>query len=263
MSKNISKFVYKDLSILDIRQKDDSNLTDYNDYSSLSGAGRDASGNVEQNHDENYVDLKNNHIDEEEVLDANYHSTKNIDNVDSITFSEDGVLVNKKIEQIKKEAYDSGYEDCKLYMEKIISEYKINNNIVETLDNKIKEINILEDRTQEMFSFCVEMLKLIASKLYVSASTDFEKVLVEIMFKYVKKNFKGNKIEIVVHPNKVGYSNNVLQLQDLPEKIKNHVSISGEDDLGIDDCYIKYEDTVLKYDRLSIEQEIDEVLSRL
>jgi hypothetical protein len=36
------------------------------------------------------------------------------------------------------------------------------------------------------------MLKLIASKLYVSASTDFEKVLVEIMFKYVKKNFKGN-----------------------------------------------------------------------
>ncbi len=172
-------------------------------------------------------------------------------------------MVNKKIEQIKKEAYDSGYEDCKLYMEKIISEYKINHNIVETLDSKIKEINIVEDRTQELFSFCVEVLKLIASKLYVSASTDFEKVLVEIIFKYVKKNFKGNKIEIVVHPNKVSYSNNVLQVQDLPEKIKNHISITGEGDLGMDDCYIKYEDTVLKYDRFSIEKEIDEVLSRL
>ena len=286
MNKSIGQFIYKDLSTLKEKKRDESNLLNNNydnsDFSNkkelsdfdLGNSQNDKSAHAyfELDNNDTYIDFYNkkglisDDLDDSGNLynndflskanDSNFHTSENQDAKIHEKYEE-------RIERVKKESYDLGYEDCKTYMEKIIAEYKINNQIVETLNNKVQEIHILEDRTEELFHFCVDVLKLIASRLYMNVSSDFAKLLMEGLFRHVKKNFNGNKIEVVVHPSKVGYSNNMIQTENLPEKIKNHIFITGEEGLELDDCYIKYENTVLKYDRLSIEKEIDEVLARL
>lgn len=167
------------------------------------------------------------------------------------------------IDEIKAESYNQGLNDAKANYEKVISELQINNNLVEVLHEKLSEISSDINLDLQVAKITSHIISNIAKKIYLILPVDFEQILKSELLQSLKKIYREGHISLSVNPSKYDFCKNILQIESLPVKLKENISVIKDEDMEADDCKIEWENTSLEYNKQQIAIEIEKILEQI
>ena len=167
------------------------------------------------------------------------------------------------IESIKNEAYANGYSDAEEQLQKTINEYKVDYDIANSLNEKIKSINVVDTIDMELLSVFSQSLKSIADNMYLKLPVNFDKIVTGLMLDFIKQHYENGGIKILVHTTKVEYCKNILAAEKLPEDRAGALNIVGSDDIELNGCVVELKETKLVYSPEQIQENINKIISEL
>jgi len=174
---------------------------------------------------------------------------------------ESDVIVD--IEQVKLDSYHKGLDDARIKYENVINDINNENNFLEILKQKITELNPVSNIDSEIAKLSASIIATIARKVCLIMPVDFEQVLKSQLLSSLKKFYKEGMIVLTINPERYELSKNVLQLENLPAKLKENFEIIKDELLGINDCKLQWQDVSLKYDQEQLSSEIEEIIKQL
>ena len=171
--------------------------------------------------------------------------------------------VKVDIEQIKLEQYNKGFDDARVQYESIIDSLQVDNNFAKLLEQKISEISKKSDIDTQIATLATQVITGIAKKIYLILPIDFEQILRLDLLARLKKFYKEGKIRLVINPGRYDFCINILQSEHLADNIKENIQIIKDDQVGIDDCKLEWDNTCLEYNQDQLSSEIDTILEQL
>ena len=167
------------------------------------------------------------------------------------------------IDEIKDESYNRGLDDAKANYEKVISELQIENNLSELLREKLSEISSEVNLDLQVAKITSEIISNIAKKIYLILPVDFEQILKSELLQSLKKIYKEGQITLSVNPVKYDFCKNILQVENLPAKLKENIRVIKDDNIETNDCKVEWENTSLEYNQQQISAEIEKILEQI
>lgn len=163
--------------------------------------------------------------------------------------------------EIRAESYKLGYEEAKKEDEVLIEQLKSDLNFSTLLQQKLDSIAPTKNIDQELLTFSVECIKSIANKLFLALPVEFNQVLLKEMLSITHKFYKEGQITVRVHTNRLEYSQDLLKSD---SRIKQEsVNILVDENLGINDCVVEWNETRLEYNQEMIKSEVDRIFDQL
>lgn len=173
---------------------------------------------------------------------------------------EESALSDEKITEIRSQSYKLGYDEAKEDLAPEIEELKKDFAFKELVHAKISMLNPKIDIDSKVVNIIGQTIKLIADKLYVDLSTNFNKVFAENIEPFILKHVSAGEIVVRVHPSREELCANILHDSKLEE---NNIKVMLDQDLGQDDCVVECEETKIEYNKDKIKSDIDELVSQL
>lgn len=167
------------------------------------------------------------------------------------------------IDEIKDESYNRGLDDAKANYEKVISELQIENNLSELLREKLSEISSDVNLDLQVAKITSQIISNIAKKIYLILPVDFEQILKSELLQSLKKIYKEGQITLSVNPVKYDFCKNLLQVENLPAKLKENIQVIKDDNIETDDCKVEWGNTSLEYNQQQISAEIEKILEQI
>jgi flagellar biosynthesis/type III secretory pathway protein FliH len=171
------------------------------------------------------------------------------------------------LEEIKQQSYQEGYAACQIELQKVIDELSEHKNLYELLKLKLLEVNNLEaeqNYKNQLIELFINIISQIGSKLYLILPTSFEQILREKVESIIENYYKNGFIKIIVHPNKVSDTENIIQHEKaniLGDKLKNF-SIISDNNLSENDCILEWDNSRFEFQVSKLQKEIDNILEQ-
>jgi flagellar biosynthesis/type III secretory pathway protein FliH len=165
--------------------------------------------------------------------------------------------------QVRAESYSLGYNDAKMELEPLIEKLKTEFRISELLEDKISKINPKPNLEEEVLNCVIDIIKGIATKLYLLLPRNFEGIIKNEVLDLVKRVHKSGKITIRVHKDQFEYCSNIINSFSEEYKAYDNIDIVIDEDLGNNDCIVDFDDTRIEYSQERIATEIDNIVTKL
>jgi flagellar biosynthesis/type III secretory pathway protein FliH len=167
------------------------------------------------------------------------------------------------IEQIKLDCYNKGLDDARAQYEPIINGLQADSSFAELLEQKISEISNKSDIDAQIAKLATQVITGIAKKIYLILPIDFEQILRLELLARLKKFYKEGQIRLIINPNRYDFCINILQSEHLAANLKENMRIIKDDQIGMDDCKLEWDNTCLEYNQDQLSTEIDSILEQL
>ncbi|NRB10588.1 MAG: hypothetical protein HRU35_03095 [Rickettsiaceae bacterium] len=136
-------------------------------------------------------------------------------------------------------------------------------NFSQILLEKLSSVTADVDLDSQITKFSATAISAIAKKLYLALPVDFEKIISNELIEKVKKFYKEGKITLTINPEKYDFCKEVLQSDNIPDKLKGSFEVVKDDNLGAGDCKIAWQNTCLEYNQEQLSAEIDKIIEQL
>lgn len=209
---------------------------------------------VHENSEDPSILSNRSNIKGDESLDVNH---------DVIIEEDSNKISDDELEKIRMESYNKGYEDGKNSCNNLISDLKTHKDFTDLLYKKLSMTTVNSNIDEAMIAASVEAILSIVNKLYLEIPVNFKKVITDGLIRKLQKCYKNGTIKLIVHPNRVALSHDVLNLDAISDDMRNNFQIIEDVKMGYDECRLECNDVSFEYNKEQLINETEKIIAQL